>query len=442
MSAPTKDRVAPHHRLPLRGFVFAAALLLLAAHAALAADSFYLRQLREGSDDFNRRDWPNAVRHLRVACFGLLDEPVLLADGLARLALAQGEAGDFDGVRATFQRLAEIEERFGAYGKADIPAGMRKAVEDLFVATIPETTLRTTPAFARLVPSPQQRVAALPPKQRRAELERLLRQEPREAAWPAMLAELELEEGNPKRAFAVAEQAIALAPDSPSVLRVHGLAASGSRRWSTAYADLTTLGTATGDVNVAAALLESMLGLGRSAEAAELLGRLPESMRHEPTIAPLAERVRQAAGSPSSGAAMVPAGAAAPASVAAAAPAPSIDEELTRSRDLAGLGKVGEAYAVARAAADANPASVEAQHAAAELAYRNGRWAESRTYFERGGVPGDDQPLRQFYYAVVLVETGDREAAASVLKRCLPHIRRTDYVKKYEAKILGTGTTR
>jgi hypothetical protein len=52
-------------------------------------------------------------------------------------------------------------------------------------------------------------------------------------------------------------------------------------------------------------------------------------------------------------------------------------------------------------------------------------------------VPGDDQPLRQFYYAVVLVETGDREAAATVLKRCLPHIRRTDYVKKYEAKILG-----
>jgi hypothetical protein len=31
---------------------------------------------------------------------------------------------------------------------------------------------------------------------------------------------------------------------------------------------------------------------------------------------------------------------------------------------------------------------------------------------------------------------------ASVMKRCLPHIRRTDYVKKYEAKILGTGTTR
>jgi tetratricopeptide (TPR) repeat protein len=448
MSAPTKDRVIRHRHSAVRTIVVAVGLLL-AVHVAFAADSFYLRQLREGSDDFNRRDFAAAVLHLRLACFGLLDEPELLADGLARLALAQGGVGDLEGVRGTFQRLVEIEERFGAYGKANISADMRKALEDLFVATIPETTLRATPAFARLVPSPQQRVAALPPKQRRAELERLVRQEPREAAWPAMLAELELEEGNPKRAFAVAEQAVALAPDSPSALRVHGLAAAASRRWTTAYADLSTLGTATGDATVAAALLESLLELGRTAEAVELFGHLPESMRHQPAIASLAERVRQGASAPSAAAAGGAAAAGAPTSGAAtapaagavAAPAPSLDEELTRSRDLVGLGKVGEAYAVARAAADANPGSAEAQHAAAELAYRNGRWAESRAYFERGGVPGDDQPLRQFYYAVVLVETGDRASAAAVLKRCLPHIRRTDYVKRYEAKILGTGAT-
>ena len=420
------------HRSPVRAVV--AALFLLAAHAALAADPFYLRQLREGSDAFNRREWADAARHLRVACFGLLDEPLLLADGLTRLALAQGAGGDLEGVRATFQRLVEIEERFGAYGKADIAADMRKAVEDLFVAVVPETTLRTTPSFARLVPSPQQRVAALPPKQRRAELERLARQQPGEAAWPVMLAELELEEGNAKRAFEAAEQAVALAPENPSALRVHGLAAAGSRRWSTAYADLSTLGTATGDAVVATALLESLLELGRSAEAVELFVRLPEPIRQDPQVAAVAERFRRGADASPEGATTAP--------TAAAAPAPSLDEELARSRDLVGLGKVGEAYIVARATADANPDSVEAQHAAAELAYRNGRWAESRAYFERGGVPGDDQPLRQFYYSVVLVETGDRDAAASMLKRCLPHIRRTDYVKRYEAKILGTGAAR
>jgi tetratricopeptide (TPR) repeat protein len=357
----------------------------------------------------------------------------LLADGLTRLALAQGSGGDLEGVRATFQRLVEIEERFDAYAKAEISPDMRKAVEELFAAAIPETTLRTTPAFARLVPSPQQRVAALPPKQRRTELERLLRQEPSEPAWPVMLAELELEEGNARRAFEAAEQAVALAPGNPSALRAHGLSAAASGRWSTAHADLSTLGTATSDATVAAALLESLLELGRSAEAVELYARLPESIRLQSGVAALAERFRQGEG---------PAGPAAATAAVAAAPAPSLDEELARSRDLVGLGKVGEAYAVAKLAADANPDSVEAQHAAAELAYRNGRWAESRAYFERGGMPGNDQPLRQFYYAVVLVETGDREAAAAVLKRCLPHIRRTDYVKRYEAKIFGSGAAR
>ena len=444
ISAPTKDRVAQHRRSPVRS-LFIALVLLLTAHVALAADPFYLRQLREGSDDFNRQDYPSAVRHLRLACFGLLDEPLVLADGLTRLALAQGASNDLESVRATFQRIVEIEERFGAYSRADIPAGMRKAAEDLFVLAVPEVTLRTSPAFARLVPSPQQRVAAMPPKQRRAELDRLIRQEPTEAAWPVMLAELELAEGSTKRAFEAAEQALELAPDNASALRVHGLAAAGERRWSAAQADLAKLGTATSDAAVAAALLAALVELGRSAEAVELYAQLPESIRRQPGVVAVAESFKQGTGAPSGTAVPGSSGAAAAAPVAAAplaVPAPSLDEELARSRDLAALGKVGEAYAVAKAAADANPASVEAQYAAAELAYRNGRWAEARAYFERGGVPGDDQPLRQFYYAVVLVETGDREAAATVLKRCLPHIRRTDYVKRYEAKILGTPDSR
>jgi tetratricopeptide (TPR) repeat protein len=436
VSAPTKDRVAPNRRSRSRAVVVAAALLMLAAHVALAADPFYMRQLREGSDDFNRRDWQNAIRHLRVACFGLLDEPLLLADGLTRLALAQGAGGDLEGVRATFQRLVEIEERFDAYGKADIAPDMRKAVEDLFVAVVPEATLRTTPAFARLVPSPQQRVAALPPKQRRTELERLVRQQPGEVAWPVMLAELELEEGNAKRAFEAAEQAVAIAPENPSALRVHGLAAAAS---ASAGAPPTPI----------------------CRRSARRRATRPRPRRCSPRCSSSAARPRRSSCTRafrSRSGCILPSprlpsvsgrGKALPArccrvearrcgSLPRAAPS----RELARSRDLVNLGKVGEAYAVARVAADTNPNSVEAQHAAAESAYRNGRWAESRGYFERGGTPGDDQPLRQFYYAVVLVETGDREAAAAVLRRCLPRIRRTDYVKRYEAKILGAESAR
>ncbi|HNX50075.1 MAG TPA: hypothetical protein PKL08_07930, partial [Thermoanaerobaculaceae bacterium] len=55
------------------------AALLLASGSLLAADSFYVSLLRRGSDAYNRRDYSEAVRSLRVACFGFLDEPELLA---------------------------------------------------------------------------------------------------------------------------------------------------------------------------------------------------------------------------------------------------------------------------------------------------------------------------------------------------------------------------
>ena len=83
------------------------------------------------------------------------------------------------------------------------------------------------------------------------------------------------------------------------------------------------------------------------------------------------------------------------------------------------------------------PASAEAQHLAGEIAYRGAKWADAVTYFRRGGDPGVEQPLRLFYLAVALYENGDRENAATTLKRCLGKIRNTDYVEQYRRKILG-----
>src|SRR5437763_9915096 len=92
-------------------------LLTLTAGLPLAAavDPFYLSLLRDGQLAFDRKDYPAAARHLRLACFGMLEEPRPLADCLARLALAQDRAEDLDGFRETFKRLAEVEERFNAY---------------------------------------------------------------------------------------------------------------------------------------------------------------------------------------------------------------------------------------------------------------------------------------------------------------------------------------
>jgi predicted Zn-dependent protease len=127
-----------------------------------------------------------------------------------------------------------------------------------------------------------------------------------------------------------------------------------------------------------------------------------------------------------------------------AGPRPLTAEErdgMSRVRKvLAGESKVKDlrqAFDIARGVADAHPESVEAQHLAAEAAYRVSRWADAARYFQRGGEPPADQPELLFYMAVALYESGDQARAAEILKRSLPNLQRTPYVDSYARKILG-----
>jgi Flp pilus assembly protein TadD len=96
-----------------------------------------------------------------------------------------------------------------------------------------------------------------------------------------------------------------------------------------------------------------------------------------------------------------------------------------------------EPYRLAAEVADANPAVRGPQHLAAVIAYRAGRWEDAVRYFRRGGDPGEDDAETLFYMAVSLYEAGEPEAAAEALRRSLPRIEHTPFVRSYEAKILG-----
>jgi hypothetical protein len=125
-----------------------ALLLLLAAPAARAAvDPFYQGLLRDGQYAYDRKDYATAARNLRLACFGLLDEPRQLGGCLARLALAQDAGGDVEGFRETFRRLVEVEDRFKGYSQGELPADVRSALEARLAARIPAATLAAAPAF-------------------------------------------------------------------------------------------------------------------------------------------------------------------------------------------------------------------------------------------------------------------------------------------------------
>lgn len=135
------------HRILFPTLAVLAGLAMPPGAAGAAIDPFYQSLLREGQHSLDRKDYPAAAHELRLACFGMLDEPRTLADCLARLALAEDGAGDVEGFRATFQRLAEIEDRFKAYSQADLAPELRAILEARLAARLPAATLEAAPAF-------------------------------------------------------------------------------------------------------------------------------------------------------------------------------------------------------------------------------------------------------------------------------------------------------
>lgn len=296
-------------------------LLLITAPAFAAIDSFYQGLLRDGQAAFERKDYAGAVRDLRLACFGMLEEPKVLADCLARLALAQDRANDVEGFRGTFQRLADVEERFKAYSQGNLAPELRAGLEQRLAARLPASTLQSAPAAFR------------PPA----------------------------------------------APAAPVASQERTRTNTGPARTNTDE------------------------GPAKPAESVEsVAGVVPADAK------PLTEAERQ---------------------------------KLIQARQILaerrGAKEIREAYQLAREVADAHPDLKEAQHLAAEGAYRISRWSDATTYFRRGGDPGENEPERLFYMAVSLYEQGDAAGAAAALKRALPNLKRTDYVDSYVRKIQG-----
>ncbi len=296
-------------------------LTLMALPASAAVDPFYQSLLREGILAFDRGDYAGSSRTLKIACFGMLDEPKALAGCLSRLALAQDRTDDAEGFQDTFRRLAEVEERFQAYSGAELPAEARAALEQRLVARIPVATLRSIPVFRPLADRKEALSTTKPadPKPRRGQAD------PPPASPPPRVT-------------------AAPAPAEPAPAEPRAITAEER---------------------------------DKMAQARKLLG------------------------------------------------------QGSKVKDLK------QAFDLAREVADAHAESVEAQHLAAETAYRISRWADAARYFRRGGEPGENQPELQFYMAVSLFESGDAAGAAAILRRSLPNLQRSPYVDEYARKILG-----
>lgn len=141
------------------------ALLLLVAtlavRSAIAADPFYAGMLRDGNTELERGEYRSAERKLQVACFGLMDEPPLLASGLASLAVARAEVGTTAELAATVVRLADVDERFDALAKAELAPPTRERLAGI-VARLQEEKAVDAALAGRLAASIAARGAPAP----------------------------------------------------------------------------------------------------------------------------------------------------------------------------------------------------------------------------------------------------------------------------------------
>ena len=430
--------------------------------AARETDAFYLGLLRDGIAAGERGDTAEAATTLRLACFGLLEEPKLLAQGLVHLGIAQAKLGDVNAFRSTYNRLAEIESRFGAYSQAEVAPDVRAAFAAEAASRIPPATLAATPAFAQLAGARlRQDLAKLSPRQRRKEIERRLEQNPGDPLLLALLAELDPRAPKPAPAAAPpvaapttpaatpaapTRSANVPAPVSPPAQRPDAPAAPSAA--DPAPKPPATPSIAPAPSAGAPATAPTPPPAAAPASNPPTADRRPPTTTSRPVPSaspiivapPAAPAPRSPPAATGATAAPPPSGATTPPPAATLPPAAQAKlatarDQLAQARTAADL---ASASALAKEVADAHPQVPEAQFLVAELAYRASRHAEAVTYFRRGGDPGVDRPSLLFYYAISLHETGASEEARRALERCLPRIAKTPFVERYTRAILGT----
>lgn len=414
---------------------------------AQAADPFYERLLRDGIEATARGEHAEAQKALHLACFGFLDDLDLLSECLVHLALSQAQTGDSEGFRDTFRRVLEVEERFSAYTEAQLPLDLRSRFETESVERVPEALLRRVEAFAKLADRKRLgQMENLPPDEQRAFLQQRISEEPEDFQWSLELAQLELDQNRPQPALDALDR---LSQDAARVPQARCLNAEATIRLGrcTAAEQLATCPRPRRNTEAASALLDCLAARSRWTEAQAFLTAAGSTALGRRELQRWNRRVER--GLREAGGEAPPEAAAAdrsPLPEVEAAPATRLSAEeqaeLQRARDLLADAEMAqdldEAFAIAAEVADGNPQAREAQHLAAEIAYRASRWTEAAAYFRRGGDPGDDNPIRLFFMAVSFYESGDRDSAAAALRRSLPGIQRTTYVERYVQDILGT----
>jgi hypothetical protein len=154
--ARQESRIADPHASAIRirkGFTH---LLLgvagIISAVALAGNiDFYQQRLQAGIEAFRAKRLQEAVDELRIAAFGMLEQPTVLLDTLARLALAQQAVGRTADAELTLNRFIEVERKFNSWGKSRLEPELKTQFEALLAKKISPETLLAISSLADLV---------------------------------------------------------------------------------------------------------------------------------------------------------------------------------------------------------------------------------------------------------------------------------------------------
>jgi len=246
---------------------------------AARCDEFYEARLKSGETAFLDKRLADAIDNLRIAAFGLLENPPLESEALVYLALAQSGVGKSIDSDATLGRFVEVERRFAPFAKARLDPTIRANFQALLLSRVNPSTLLGVPGLAGLVETEEQRIAKLPPKERWKAYEAAARREPAEPRWALDLARESFALGDLKSAIAWSTRGLELDPSSAEghSLRAHAWVLSGN--CAAAKADLQALSVADleGRPTLVADRFVCLVELKDWTPAAEAARALPES---------------------------------------------------------------------------------------------------------------------------------------------------------------------
>lgn len=428
----------------------------LAVTAASASpDTFYVDLLRSG--EANRRSGrpEAAVRELRIAAFGLLDEPQLLTEAVAELALAASDSGDAEGFRRAVDRIIDLERLAGTY--STLSGERRRALDERLVAEATAELLSSVPAFEPLRHRrTRDELVALAPDDRIGRLRGLLADDPGRLEWQLMLGRLLVDEGRGDEAIELLEPAVTLDPSNPAIACALERAYLQDRQCAS-FERLVGCGIPRLPEPEMLLLIDCLIAAERFTEAGSIVVSLDPGRRasrpvrkRERTIArglpegaevsELPERASEPADPPSVPTTRPPA---APSDVPqpGGARAP-VTELAALRRQLDGAASAAELIAVLADAdrlAQRYPADPEPSWIGGEAAYRGSDWQRAIERLLAHGEPPAERPALLFYLAVAFHESGATDRAAEVLRRAIPRLESTPIVDRYVRAILGHG---